>query len=114
MQNKCDMHSSLSLQFFSLIQKKFYAEGKDPKVVSFYTEICEELGLDFIEFKKIFELSDAVNAVNENFMRCRKLGVRSFPSILLQKGNDLKSLSVGYISAKELINKLKNEVLKIK
>lgn len=38
---------STALKFFSAVQRKFYVEGQDPKVVDFYASICANLGLDF-------------------------------------------------------------------
>ncbi len=65
--NQKNLAPSIALKFFSAIQRKFYVEGKDPKVTDFYADICASIGLDFAEFRNLFEYSEARQAVQEAF-----------------------------------------------
>ncbi|WP_323037669.1 hypothetical protein [Pararhodobacter sp.] len=86
------------LAFFSAVQHKFYVEGKDPKDVAFYHDICTLTGIDPGLFPTHFSSPESVAATQQDFRLARQLGVRGFPSILLQTATDLHEISVGYAS----------------
>ena len=68
-------------------------EGQDTTVVDFYESICASLALDFAEFRTLFDSPEAQQAVQQEFVRCRQLGVRSFPTLLLEHNGDIKPLA---------------------
>ncbi len=67
---------------FATIQRRFYAEGEDPTVASFYESICAEHGLVYRTFVTRFASADARAATAQEFGEARALGVRSFPTVL--------------------------------
>jgi putative protein-disulfide isomerase len=62
LQARSPLPSSTALTFFSAVQRKFYVEGQDPKVVDFYASICASLALDFEEFRAVFDSPEAQQA----------------------------------------------------
>ncbi len=98
------------LRFFSAIQKKFYVEGEDPTQATFYRSICEEFGIDADSFLATWNSEAAVQAVQRDFQRCREMGVRSFPTLLLEHDGTTTTLANGYVTGDQLIARIKTAV----
>ncbi|MCB1367955.1 MAG: DsbA family protein [Rhodobacteraceae bacterium] len=86
------------LAFFAAVQRKFYVEGEDPKEAAFYRDICTANGIDPAEFERRFSSADIAAATQADFRAARNMGVRGFPSVMLQNAAGLQELSVGYAS----------------
>ena len=91
------------LSFFSSIQRKFYVDGEDPKQPAFYDSICITHGIDPETFREVFASAEAAHAVQEEFQRCRAWGVRSFPTLLIERAGTMTTLASGYVTAEHLI-----------
>lgn len=98
--------SHRELAFFAAVQRKFYVEGEDPKEPGFYTDICTATGLDPAKFEKSFSSPEAVAATQREFQLARQLGVRGFPTVMLQTTAGLHEVSVGYASFATLSSRL--------
>ncbi|AKA24118.1 DsbA family protein [Pseudomonas chlororaphis] len=94
------------LSFFSAVQRKFYVEGEDPKLVDFYMDICAGVSLDFAEFRALFESPEARQLVQQEFARCRQWGVRSFPTLLFERDGLRAPLAVGAVSTEQVLARL--------
>ena len=101
---------SAALKFFSAVQRKFYVEGQDPKVTDFYASICASLALDFDEFRAVFDSPEGQQAVQQEFVRCRQWGVRSFPTLLLEHGGKTEPLAEGFVTAEQLLSRLRQAI----
>lgn len=110
LQAKHNLPESVVLQFFSAVQQKFYVEGQDTTSVDFYPQICTAVGVDVAEFTTVFVSQEAKQAVHQEFVRCRQWGVRSFPTILLERHDQMSPLAVGMVKTDQLISKLKQEI----
>lgn len=110
LQVRGDLPSSIVLAFFSAVQHKFYVEGQDPKEVNFYSSICDNLSLDFDLFSSVFNSPEALDAVQQEFNRCRQWGVRSFPTLLFESHGKIKQLAAGYITEEQALSRLRQEI----
>lgn len=110
LQARKNLASSTALKFFAAVQHKFYVEGADPKVADFYAGICESMGLDFGEFRSLFESSEATQMVNQAFVRCRQWGVHSFPTLALERHNERTPLAVGFVTAEKVLSRLRQVI----
>ncbi|MDQ0015385.1 putative protein-disulfide isomerase [Variovorax boronicumulans] len=110
LQERKKLKSFTALNFFAATQRNFYVDGKDPKVVHFYKGICESLDLDFDEFRGIFESPEARQAVGREFVQCRQWGVRSFPTLLLERNQVRSTLAVGFVKAEKVLSRLRQAV----
>lgn len=97
---------AIVLKFLAAIQHDFYVAGKDPKTANFYASICTDLELNFDEFRTLFNSPAGHQAVQQDFARSRQLGVRSFPTLLLEHEGKIKPLAVGYTTAEQVISQL--------
>lgn len=102
--------NSTALKFFSAVQRKFYVEGQDPKVADFYASICASLALDFDEFRAVFDSPEALQAVQQEFVRARQWGVRSFPTLLLERHGETEPLAEGFVTAEQALSRLRQEI----
>lgn len=106
LQARHQLPASTTLKFFIAVQHQFYVVGQDPKEVAFYASICADLALDFTEFAELFASSAAHQAVQEEFLRCRQWGVRSFPTLLLEIDGQIQLLAAGYVTQEQLLGRL--------
>lgn len=86
------------LAFFAAVQRKFYVEGEDPKEPGFYHEICTATGIEPAIFGTRFASPESQAATRQDFRLARQLGVRGFPTVMLQIPAGLHELAVGYAS----------------
>ncbi|HQZ66738.1 MAG TPA: hypothetical protein PLY87_16715 [Planctomycetaceae bacterium] len=110
LQDRDELPSSTALEFFSAVQHKFYVEGQDPKVTDFYASICANLALEFDEFRAVFDSPEALQAVQQEFVRCRQWGVRSFPTLLLEHDGKTESLAEGFVTAEQVLSRLRQKI----
>lgn len=97
-------------EFFAAVQEKFYAQGEDPKPVDFYRDLSARFGIDFETFRERFESDEARAKTGDEFRLVRSWGVRSFPTVLLREGADLRPLALGAASAEQMIAALDEPV----
>lgn len=101
-------HAALNAAtFFSEVQRKFYVDGKDPKQIDFYGAICQKIDLDFDAFKTLFESAEAKQLTKQEFDKCRLWGVRSFPTLLIERHKQINLLAVGYVTFDQLLEKIR-------
>lgn len=110
LQARNQLPSTTALKFFSAVQRKFYVDGQDPTVADFYASICAELALDFESFRAVFESAEGRQAVQAEFMRSRQWGVRSFPTLLVERDGKPEPLGVGYVTAEQLLARLREKI----
>lgn len=99
------------LYFFKAVQKLFYYENKNTNEVVAYLELAQEIGIDAETFKKEFSSEAMKEAVKADFAAAGQLGVRSFPTLVLKKGEQYYLVSSGYDQAERIVTKVK-EMLK--
>ena len=80
---------------FKAIQSAFYAAGRDVTQPAVLAELAAGLGIDATAFLRAFD-SDAARAKTQaHFMQSRKAGVRGFPALILQRGEQLDRITDG-------------------
>jgi len=94
-----------TMEFFSKIQKKFYAQSLDPKELAFYRDICEDLGFSFSEFSKLFIDKEIQEELKKELNYSRTFS-SSMPSLVLIKGDKKTDISIGYSSLDEVISRI--------
>lgn len=98
------------------MQKAFYYEGKSLSEEATFRDIADALGLDADEVIKRFKSEAAGQDALHAFETVRNLGVNSYPTLLLQKGEKLIKIGGGAMSAEKLEENfrtaLKNDSLK--
>jgi putative protein-disulfide isomerase len=106
------------LAVFRALQNAFYAEGRNTTDGRILSEVgAEELrnqGFEvsddvyFAEFSNQATIAEARN----DFNKARKLGVRSFPALLLDTGKEIVEVSPGYAHADQLDQQLRTAMVR--
>ena len=80
---------------FKAIQLAFYAEGGDVTQPEILAGLATQVGVDATTFLQAFD-SDAARARTQaHFRQARQAGVRGFPALILQQGEQLQPISSG-------------------
>ena len=92
-----------TLEFFKKIQHSFYKKNKNTNSVETYLELVEAFGIEKAIFKKEFESDEIKEAVKKEFTYSSEIGVRGFPTVVLQKGEKFYLISNGYTTSENII-----------
>jgi len=86
---------SLIFALFKAIQTAFYAAGRDVTQPVVLAELAAGLGIDATAFLSTFDSDAARVKTQAHFMQSRKAGVRGFPALILQRGEQLDRITDG-------------------
>ena len=101
-----DLEPEKEFDFFKSIQHRFYVENEDPGGTSFYQSLCEAHGVDTDVFLAHFTDDPYRQYVRADFSQSQAWGVRGFPSVLLQKENQLYPVTLGFTSFQKMQDRL--------
>ncbi|MEH6605463.1 MAG: DsbA family protein [Pseudomonadales bacterium] len=80
------------------IQYAYYLRAMNPSDNSTLVTLASELGLDEKQFSEDLSSAEIQTELEENFSLRRKIGVYSFPSLVLAVGDKLHPIEVNYRS----------------
>ncbi len=100
------MDAEKALPFFKEVQKAFYLNNLNLHLADSYCSIAQELKIDFEQFEQLFESDEMKQVVREDFVRANEMGVRGFPTLILQQDEQLKMINNGYAKAVTIIEKV--------
>ncbi len=101
-----DIDSSKELDFYAAVQHAFYVENHDPNQLSFYKPVCEKLEIPFATFQSLFESEGYKQLVRQDFAYAQQVGVRGFPTVALQQGDQLIAIARGYATFEQMRSKV--------
>jgi len=104
------MNAAITLGFFSAVQTAFYYQNKSMHDINTYLEIAKSFELDVVEFEKLFYSKGVIDLTRANFTRSAEMGVRGFPTLVLQNGDQYHLITNGYQDAEGLIKKIEEIV----
>jgi putative protein-disulfide isomerase len=81
---------------FQAIQTAFYAEGRDVTHPLVLAELAAGIGMDAAAFQHAFDSEAARARTQAHFAQSRKAGVRGFPTLILQRGEQLDRITDGW------------------
>ena len=91
-----------AFNYFSAVQRAFYAENRDVTREGQLAAVAEGLGIDSADFSAVWNAPEVAESTRADFRLSQGLGINGFPTVLLQDGNELAALSVGYRSFADL------------
>lgn len=100
------MDADKELTFFQETQKAFYFKNRDMNQAATYHDILTNLDLDTAAFDKLFDSEEYKMSVKKDFERSRHLGVSSFPTLLLDNGQDTVIVARGYAKSAVVIKNI--------
>ena len=96
--------------FFKAVQEAFYYRNKNPNETATYVEIAEAMGIDGEQFKALYESAALKEKVRADFVTSGEMGVRGFPTVILEKGGQYYLIANGYTTADRVVQAV-NKVL---
>lgn len=95
-----------ALQFHHELQRLFYAEGKDPKVLDTIIEAAERAEVDPKYVRDEFTSDDLKQRTRRQFTRARQAGVRGYPTVDYVTEETNVRLTTGYCDSETLEREL--------
>jgi putative protein-disulfide isomerase len=93
------MNPSLEFEFYKSVQEAFYTKGLNTNDPETYASLAADFEIDRNEFLKSFNSIELKVKTIEDFSFSRELGVRGFPTTILQTDEQLYLLANGYAEA---------------
>jgi putative protein-disulfide isomerase len=91
-----DQAQDLSIEFISAMQRAFYRDGLNLSDAETYAMIARDYGLDSERVVSFFTGPEGVAAARQDFSLALELGVSSYPTLLVRRGEVVNRLpSVG-------------------
>lgn len=92
--------------FFKAVQTAFYQHNKHTGKLETYLALATTFGMDTKAFKAAYESDALKQAVRKDFDAAAHLGARSFPTIILQKGEEYFLIARGYAKAEVMLQRV--------
>lgn len=89
--------------FFKKIQEAFYFKNQNTNQLDTYLTIAKALDIDVEKFKKHYESDEMKQKVRADFTAAAEMGVRGFPSVVLEKDGQYYLIANGYTAAKNVV-----------
>jgi putative protein-disulfide isomerase len=86
---------ALIFPLFKAIQHAFYAEGRDVTQTRVLVELAAGLGVDAAAFLRTFDSDESRDRTQAHFRHARQVGVRGFPTLILQQDTQLHPVCNG-------------------
>lgn len=100
-----ELKPEAEFEFFKKIQSEFYKENKNTNLSETFAKLAEEYGFDKTDFTQKFESEEFKEKVKKDFTYSQSVGVQSFPTLVLQSGDDMYLVAQGYVDAETIIEK---------
>lgn len=84
------------------IQNAFFVEGRDIRDKNLYVELAEKVGYDKDLFNSKWDTVELEKETQNAFAKVRELGVRSFPTVILDIDGNLSLLNQGYATKENM------------
>lgn len=91
--------------FFKAVQEAFYLQNADPHLVETYYPICDANGISREAFAAKWPTEALKQATLRDFQKAAQLGVRSFPTVVVQTADSLQLLAAGYARCKPMLER---------
>ncbi len=92
--------------YFEAVQRAYYLEARNPSEADTLSALAGEIGLDAARFAKDLVSPEIDARLHEDFAVRRRLRVRSFPSLILERDEIRTPIAVGYDDAEAVLSRL--------
>lgn len=93
-------------EMFAAIQRAYYAEARDPSRRETLVELAEELGLDADDLERRLDAPETHALLARHLAQRDRLGVRAYPSLVLEEPGSSQSLASGWSPAGPILDRL--------
>ena len=90
------------------IQKAYYQQAQNPSDLETLIDAARSIDLDIKQFKKDIESQKVVELFEEDLNLRRRLGVHSFPTLLLQYKKECYPINITYNEPEKMLAQIKD------
>ncbi|MFD2825332.1 DsbA family protein [Leeuwenhoekiella polynyae] len=90
------------------MMKLFYQDGKSLSNPETFGELAEDFGLNSKQVKAFYHIEEALNETRKLFAEVQEIGVNSYPTLLVQKGEELIKIGGGVARIEKLEENFQN------
>ena len=102
-----DGDQQMADRMFQAIQRAYYAEARNPSLMSTLVELAGEIGLDQQAFADDVHSETIEVRLQADFDLRRRLQATAFPSLILEKGSTCTWVAGGYTDQQTVLNHLR-------
>ncbi len=88
------------------IQRAYYLQASNPSDLDTLLDVAMEAGLDRAQFEQDINSEHTASLLQEDFALRRKLGVRSFPSVLIEIDDEVHWVANGCLTIEQMLTNL--------
>lgn len=92
--------------YFEAVQRAYYQQARNPSDAEALVALAGELGLDTARFAADLVSPEIDERLHADFALRRRLGIRQFPSLVLEQGEVQTPITVGYDDAEAVLGRL--------
>ena len=93
-------------RYFEAVQRAYYQQARNPSDADTLVIIAGETGLDTARFAADLLSQEIDERLHADFALRRRLGVRSFPTLILEQDEARTPLTIGYDDAEPVLARL--------
>ncbi|MGD8569472.1 MAG: DsbA family protein [Gammaproteobacteria bacterium] len=91
-----ELNPEAVMPYFKTVQAAFYREHKDVTRKEVLAALAVPFAVDADRFNAMYDSQTMKDRTQAHFVRTRQLGVRGFPTLILQAGGHYKLITHGY------------------
>ncbi|MGZ8187350.1 MAG: DsbA family protein [Methylosarcina sp.] len=88
------------------IQNAYYRQAKNPALQPVLMECAADIGLDLKKFEQDMKSLDLEKELQDQLSQARQLGVNTYPSLRLQQGARISSITVNYLNYQAMLEEI--------
>ena len=101
-----NQNSELEQTMVKLIQQAYYLDAKNPSEDDVLISLAKTLDLDIKQFTQDLNSEPTQQLLSNDIALMQSMGVSSFPSLVLQTTNRIKSITIDYNNPKLILNQI--------
>ncbi len=101
-----ELNPTEAYKYFKAVQTAFYKDNKNPNETSTYVVLAADFNVDKNAFQEAFESPEWKAKIKNDFQYAANLGVRGYPTLVLQSGKDFFLLTNGYSEASAVLERI--------
>jgi putative protein-disulfide isomerase len=101
-----NQNSELEQTMVKLIQQAYYLDAKNPSEDDVLISLAKTLDLDIKQFTQDLNSEPTQQLLSNDIALMQSMGVSSFPSLVLQTTNGIKSITIDYNNPKLILNQI--------
>ncbi len=101
-----NQNTELEQTMVKLIQQAYYLDAKNPSEDDVLISLAKTLDLDIKQFTQDLNSEPTQQLLSNDIALMQSMGVSSFPSLVLQTTNRIKSITIDYNNPKLILNQI--------